>query len=356
MHARHKLLFQCLLLIAVIALGQNIPVPGLNHEVLLGHADSSSSGMQSLSIFALAASPLLSVLMLVELAKLIFPRLETWRLSSERNAGWLHMFVIMLVAGFAALSGYGLVYALRVMELGKDMSEGLAIAAIAAYVGATMVIVWLAGRVRLAGIASGLWLLLAIFYLPNVNWGLMSLFEYMRIGAVSFQGGLLYYAFVLAGIVAVVAINRTVELASRDEAVQKGFFLSALLWPPFIAGFIASYLAGILHVFLAELLSLHAPSLIFFIFPIIEAVLIPLVILAYYRFIVIFRPDIADRDHVRPILLSIAGVQIMLGLGLGLAPNFIAFPATLSGNILIVCTTVLYLIGAALRPVDKVAA
>ncbi|WP_343313745.1 hypothetical protein AAIB41_00870 [Brucella sp. BE17] len=347
--AGRRLLAQCLFLMLVIALGLNIPLAGLNSEFVVEQAQSERSGMHRLSIFALAASPLLSVLLLLELAKLIFPRLETWRISNERNALGLHVLVMLLVTGVAAMSGYGLVYSFQVANI-TNISDGYAIAGIASYVGATIAMIWFAGRIRLVEITGALWLLLAIFYLPDFGRELLVLIEYSRMGAISSWQGLLYCALLLAGILVLVAINRTIELSARNDVTEKSFLLSALLWPPFLAAFIASYLVAVPYVFLAELLSIYAPSFIFFIFEIIQAVLIPLILLAYYRFIRIYRPDIACQDHVRPLLLCIAGIQLALGLGLALAKIFVGFPVALSGNILIVSITVLYLIGTVLRP------
>lgn len=340
---------QFVFLMLVIAAGMNIPLPGLNAQFVAQQAQAASSGMHSLSIFALAAVPILSALTLLEIAKLIFPRLETWRLSSEKRATGIHVFVMVLVVSLAVMNGSQLVYFFHATSR-TNISEGYLIAGLGCYVGATLVMIWLADRIRLAGIASGVWLLLAIFYLSDLGTELSRLFEYTRMGMISAWQGLLYCAFLLAGILALVAINRTVELASRNDMAEKMFFLSALLWTPFLAGFIASYLVAISYAFLAEVLLIHVQSFIFILFSIIEAVLIPLIILAYYRFIRISRPDIVCKDHVRPILLCIAGIQLLLALGLGFARDLLAFPATLSGNILIVCITVLYLIGTALRP------
>jgi preprotein translocase subunit SecY len=145
--------------LVVYSLGTRVPLPGLHPEALaqLGMANGA---LHRLSLFALGIGPLVTVLILVELAKIIAPRLRAWEQSDPAHRVRLNRIVVRLGLIAAAAQASGLALALEnVGGLVAEPGTPFRLTCIATLVAGTALVIWLADQITRHGIGSGVWLL-----------------------------------------------------------------------------------------------------------------------------------------------------------------------------------------------------
>lgn len=153
--------------LAVYRLGCWIPLPGINLGALLRPADTGqlATAFERVSLMALGLLPMLSALMLLEAAMIVWPRLRRWAAvpaNHVRLTGWTNAAAL----GFAVAQSYGLAHALEdlggalVAEPGPLFRAGV----VASQVGATAALIWLASVITRHGIGNGVWILIAVPY------------------------------------------------------------------------------------------------------------------------------------------------------------------------------------------------
>ncbi|MHC1551222.1 preprotein translocase subunit SecY [Phyllobacterium sp. K27] len=325
------------LAVVVVLVGSRIPLPGIDAAALVEQLAYSSNGaMARFSIFALGIIPFFTVLAYAEIAKLVFPPLARWQAVSSGNTFRMSVVIKSIVLLLTAIQGYGILSALAAMEL-VDGSPRVMVAGIASFVGASVVMIWLADMVRLPNLGNGVWLLLAIPLLGALPGEFVASFELTRFGAVSVVDWLITVIAIVLAIAMIVVANRL--LSRKHGEAGPTLSLAVLLWPPFLANTLAGYLIAVPFVLLPELLS-GAPWLLNVVALALSATLIPLFVYAYHRLISIVRPDIA-RGDIRSILMVVAGIQILVCAGLGMLKLATSFSFVPSGGMLIVCVTVL---------------
>jgi len=186
----------------------------------------SSKAIERISVFSLGILPLLSVLLVAELGKLVFPSFRQW---SDANGALLNRRLRLAALGLAALQGLGIALGLEnvaslVTEPGFAFRTGTVITLVAG----TAFLIWLADAVTRYGVGSGFWLLLAmpgVAELPSMTAGLLYL---AGNGSVSQLAVALVAAYVVLSTAAVVALAK----ANGGAEFPRG---SVGPWPPLLA-------------------------------------------------------------------------------------------------------------------------
>ncbi|MGX5722946.1 preprotein translocase subunit SecY [Shinella zoogloeoides] len=313
----------------VIAICMRIPIPNLD-LVAASAQFAQAGGLERLSLFALGTVPLFSALALAEIVKLVFPRLA----SREGNAGWGRLLVGIMVLLFTVLQGYGVLTALIAMGLMEDTAGSLAVG-IAGFAGVSALLLWLADAIRLPGLDSGIWLLLAIPMVATLPRELVLSFEMIRSGAVPAWSFWLVAGGAVVAVMMVVLVNRLLVGAGRQGATTHGIPLTVLLWPPFLASIVTGYLVALPIIAVPDLLT-SVPWLFAAMAAVSNSVLIPLFVYGYFR----LQPA-ARREEIRPILTVVAVAQVLICVGFSLVNAFVFLPIVLNGGMLIVCVTVI---------------
>jgi preprotein translocase subunit SecY len=216
-----------LAVLAVYRLGCWIPLPGVEPEVLMpGFSPAMmSAAMERISVLSLGVTPLLSVLLVIELAMIVWPPLRAWTARSSSNTSSLDGWIVLATLAFAAFQANGIAVA---MESIKALvpTPGLLFRAgiIATLVAGTAILVWMAALVTRRGLGSGVLLLLA----APVLMALPSLFatQFVAEGLVS-ELDIVCAAFILALCIAgLVAAG-----LAQPSLVGNG----QLFWPPLLA-------------------------------------------------------------------------------------------------------------------------
>lgn len=226
----------------VYRLGAAIPLPGLDAAALADQAATRTPlSMARLSIMALGIVPYLSALIVVEFAKMAWPRLRTWS-KIPRNASRLDTGILAGALLLAAFQAHGIAVALEgVPGLVRDAGLGFRIGIAISLMAATAFVIWIATLITRHGIGSGLWILVAIPHLLTLGSAMASAVEATTTGA-AHPAVLLVTPALLAVAVAGLALitTSTPPLATHDEIV----------WTPILGATVGNWLFG--AVFLAE--------------------------------------------------------------------------------------------------------
>lgn len=218
----------------VYRLAAAIPLPGVDTSALQGAAVRYAS-LTHMSIMALGVMPYLSALIVVEFAKMAWPRLRTWS-QIPRNASRLDTGILVGALLLAALQAHGLAVALEGMPgLVPDADLGFRIGIAISLIGATAFVIWIAGLITRHGIGSGLWILVAIPHLITLGSAMASTVEATTTGA-AHPAALLLTPALLAAAVAVLTLitTSTPPLATHDEIV----------WTPILGATVGNWLFG----------------------------------------------------------------------------------------------------------------
>jgi len=213
--------------LAIYRLGTHLPLADVDQVALanLYRGSGSAFAVERISVFSLGVTPIISMLMLAEVARLASSRFNNWASATPAS---------LLVA---AMQGYGIATSLE--EAGNVVDEPgpqFRLMVVATLVAATALVVWLAAVISRQGVGSGIWILLLSPYLAGLPDLALPVYEAVHSGILSVAGLVAGLAWVLAALAMVAALGRT--LARSAIPLDR-----ALIWPLFIATIPAGVLA-----------------------------------------------------------------------------------------------------------------
>lgn len=291
----------------LVSLGTAIPLPGIDPLVFDPDTSAAQPGILArVSILALGLQPFLSVLILFEILRLVVPG---WASRIEGvPAGAISIAILAL--SLAALQATGIADALEGSGVLLDEGVGAISLIVATLVGGVAVHVFLADRIRLPGLPfAGLWFLIALSALAGLPGDTERGIESVRIGMLAPQTLLVTIALFLCAIAAVVFATRALQARIRDAGGDPSVWMPVLLWPPLMTNVVVGPVLLALYelVLPAQLQGLTALALASVA---LMAVAIPIVVALSARAIARTHPASAGWSGKRPVLLSIALVQI----------------------------------------------
>lgn len=335
-------------LIAVLllfALGYLIPLPGLDPDAVArvaGPDGGLDQGMARLSIFALGAVPLYAVLSWLEFGRLICPGLVRWQAASDRNAVRLWRVVVVLALALSAMQAQGIAEALQAMGMVDETAGAFVPVAVSCCVGVTALLAWVSGHIRLPCSGAGYWVLLVAPTLLLAPSSFLTTAEMFRIGALSVRDGLTVGVFIAAAVALIVYANLLLAGAGSTR-VPSLLSVSALLWPPFLSTTVSNAVMGAY----VETWGPHTTGVIMGSKAALELVLVVLFTSLYRRMPVVEGEN--GRCLPLPVLLTVAGIQVVVCAGRDLAMSHFNWPQIPSGPLLIVLVTVMWACWARLR-------
>ena len=235
-------------------LGCQIPLPGLDPDRLDRLLGAPWMSLERMSIFALGVTPILSVLIIVEIAKLAFPAIARWEATDKGKAARLHRATQIAALVLAAFQGLSISHALELSPGLVDEPDWTFEAGIVAtFVAATALLGWLADRMTLRGLGYGFWLLLVTPYLMRLPSAVATMIELLRQGAMSQGQIILVVGCAIAAVAVVVVLARAHGPARLNSNVSiAGEFLDSRangaglldVWPPLLAKYAGGLVLG----------------------------------------------------------------------------------------------------------------
>lgn len=326
-----------LLAYAVYVLFSRIPLPGLppfvRDRVLMGDND-----VQRMSLIVLGVISIMTVLIYVEILKVLFPSF----MAAGEKSRFYGPVIGILVIGMTLLQGDGILQAFMAMGY-QDGRQVMIMVGLASFAGVSMLLFWFEGRIRLPGLDSGIWVLLAIPAFATLFSWLPQALAFSRHGL-----PLGTYTVVAAYVVAVIVLAAGACLL-LSAGSRRPDALRMLLWPPVLANGLLVYLGPLVMVFLPETHQYDPAA-----WTLIEvALLVPLMATFVFGYCRIYGKGTGaeGKPALPPAMLAVPvfAVQVFIFAGSKLLNVFAELPVMVEGYMLTVCAAVMFCLLQLLR-------
>ncbi len=219
---KQRILFTITLLI-VYRVGTYIPVPGIDGTALREFMDQAAAGLggilnmftggaiSRMGIFALGIMPYISASIIVQLLAAMVPSLEQLKKEGEAGRKKLNQYTRFGTVGLALFQGYGLAVSLEAGGLAHDPGWFFRASVVITLVGGTMFLMWLGEQITQRGIGNGISLIIFVGIIAEIPAALAQFFESGRSGALSTPVVLGVIAMLLATLLFVVFMERSLR-------------------------------------------------------------------------------------------------------------------------------------------------
>lgn len=226
---RRRLLFTLLMLI-VIRIGSELPIPGINREVFSqwfeGKGDSFSffdaitgGSFLNMSVFALNITPYINASIIMQLLTIAIPKLEEMQRDGEEGRKKIVEITRYLTVGLATLEAVAMGIGFYRSGYLTDKSFPTVLMVIVALIAGSAVLMWIGERITEKGIGNGISIVLVINIISRIPDDLSSLYEQFVAGK-TVAKMVLAIAIIAAIILAVVVLVVILQDAERKIPVQ----------------------------------------------------------------------------------------------------------------------------------------
>ncbi|HUM83676.1 MAG TPA: preprotein translocase subunit SecY [Lachnospiraceae bacterium] len=227
---RHRIFF-VLLCLAIIRVGSQIPVPGVNSDYFAqwfasqtGDAfnffDAFTGGsFSSMSILALSITPYITSSIIIQLLTIAIPALEEMQRDGEEGRKKMTAITRYLTVGLALFESIAMAIGFGNQGLIPDMSFTKAAVVVASLTAGSSFLMWIGEQITDKGVGNGISMVLLINILSRLPSDLTSLYEQFVKGQTIARGAL--SAVVIAAIIiALVVMVLVLNDAQRNIPVQ----------------------------------------------------------------------------------------------------------------------------------------
>ncbi|MEC7986388.1 MAG: preprotein translocase subunit SecY [Myxococcota bacterium] len=222
---RNRILFT-LAMLAIYRLGIFIPSPGIDRDALSEFFSSSQGSLLSLynmfsggalerfSVFVLGIMPYISASIIMQLAQVIFPKIE--RLKSEGQAGRkkINQYTRYLTIGIAIVQSFTISISLETMSTTSGtpiVLEGgwwFTLMTVITMTSGSCFVMWLGEQITERGIGQGASLIITAGIIAAIPSGAQSLYQNMALGEISLLSITLLLLFMCLVVAAIVYVER----------------------------------------------------------------------------------------------------------------------------------------------------
>lgn len=212
---RKKILYTVMMLV-VFRVGSFIPVPGIDVSYiqqmveeggLLAFFDIISGGaLGNFTIFAMSITPHINASIIMNLLTVAIPRLEQLAKEGEEGRKKIAQYTRYFTVILAFVQALGITYGLRGAVIDKSFFSYFVIALTLA--AGTAFLMWLGEQVTEKGIGNGISLLIFAGIVARGPVAVLSLYERVRVGAMSAWNVPLIIVIMIAAIAFVVYVDR----------------------------------------------------------------------------------------------------------------------------------------------------
>ncbi len=213
-------LFYVLLMLVVVRIGTQLPVPGVNSDFFkewfesqtgdaFNFLDAFTGGsFSSFSIFALNITPYITSSIIIQLLTIAIPALEEMQKDGEDGRKKLVALTRYVTVALALLEGVAMTIGFGRQGLITDMNAISVIVVIASLTAGSAFLMWVGEQINEKGIGNGISIVLIINIVSRIPSDLVSLFETFVKGKTIARGALamLIIAAIIIGMVVLVVI------------------------------------------------------------------------------------------------------------------------------------------------------
>ena len=233
---RHKMIFTLLMMI-VYRLGANIPVPGINREVLSKLFDGgggifelfnlfSGGAFSQMTIFALSITPYITASIILQLLTIAIPKLETLAKEGGEGQKKIAQYTRYLTVVLSLVQAIGITYGVLKPSLNDTGTLSIALVVVVLTAG-TSFLMWLGEQINQYGIGNGISLLIfagIIARMPTMLQGSMVKYEAGEVDAISIGLFLLFAVVIIVGIIMIQEGQRRVPVQYAKRVVGRKMY------------------------------------------------------------------------------------------------------------------------------------
>ena len=219
-------LFYVLLMLVVVRIGTQLPVPGVNSDFFkewfesqtgdaFNFLDAFTGGsFSSFSIFALNITPYITSSIIIQLLTIAIPALEEMQKDGEDGRKKLVALTRYVTVALALLEGVAMTMGFGRQGLITNMNAGSVIVVIASLTAGSAFLMWVGEQINEMGIGNGISIVLVIKIVSRIPADLVSLFEtFVKVKTMA-RGALamvIIAAIIIGMVVLVVILNDAIR-------------------------------------------------------------------------------------------------------------------------------------------------
>jgi SecY len=191
-----------------------LPLPGIDPVAWasLYQGGVPAAAFERISVAGLGVTPLVSALLLVEMARLLSRPFNAWAASSVDNARRLERYAFIGAALLAAVQAYGIAIGLEAAGgLVTEPGFPFRLTIVATLVAGTAALMWLATVISRHGLGSGVWLLLLAPHLAGLPLFTVQILETIRTGVMSTTVPVALLAYTIGAVAILVGLGLTLK-------------------------------------------------------------------------------------------------------------------------------------------------
>ena len=219
-------IFYVLLMLVVVRIGTQLPVPGVNSDFFkewfesqtgdaFNFLDAFTGGsFSSFSIFALNITPYITSSIIIQLLTIAIPALEEMQKDGEDGRKKLVALTRYVTVALALLEGVAMTIGFGRQGLITNMNAGSVIVVIASLTAGSAFLMWVGEQINEKGIGNGISIVLVINIVSRIPADLVSLFETFVKGKTMARGALamvIIAAIIIGMVVLVVILNDAIR-------------------------------------------------------------------------------------------------------------------------------------------------
>lgn len=226
---KKRLLFTILALV-VYRIGAYLPLPGVDSEAMKAIASQHSSGILGfldkfsggslgrMTIFALGVIPYISSSIIVQLASVVFPRLEILKKEGEAGRRKMNQYIRCGTIILTGIQGWGILVGLESLPGNPIVGVGsiFMISGIITLIGGTIFLMWLGEQITKRGIGNGISLIIYTGIIVGIPHAAAEILELGRLGTLSIFSTLMIIVLLSISL----AFVSFVERAQRRIPIQ----------------------------------------------------------------------------------------------------------------------------------------
>ncbi|MBQ2902575.1 MAG: preprotein translocase subunit SecY [Agathobacter sp.] len=226
---RNRIIFTFLMLI-VIRIGSQLPVPGVNGDVFRSWFESQAAGLGffdaitggsflSMSVFALNITPYITSSIIMQLLTIAIPALEEMHKDGEEGRKKIAEITRYLTVGLALFESSAMTYGFWRSGYLLEKNALTVITVIAALTAGSAVLMWIGERITEKGVGNGISIVLVINIISRIPADMGALWNQFIDGKGLLQG-VIAAVVILAVIIGMVVFVIVLQGAERRIPVQ----------------------------------------------------------------------------------------------------------------------------------------
>ncbi|WP_408955521.1 preprotein translocase subunit SecY [Natroniella sp. ANB-PHB2] len=213
---RGKILFM-LAMVAVYRIGAQIPVPGIDPQVLqelfrgegvLGFLDMFAGGaLSNFTIFALSISPYITASIIMQLLTVVIPKLEELSKQGQEGQKVITQYTRYATVLLGIIQGVGITLMIRNHGAIANPNFFNLFTIVITLTAGTVFLMWLGEQITEYGIGNGISILITVSILSRFPTGVATTFRELRAGAINIFNLALFLVIAVIVIGAIVYIH-----------------------------------------------------------------------------------------------------------------------------------------------------